>query len=78
MEYPLGDENDRNREKGIFRKALEGVLPEEVLYRKKSPYPKTHNPAYTIAVQKLLAGILQDKNPQYYMNSFIRSSWEVL
>ncbi|WP_066071033.1 asparagine synthase (glutamine-hydrolyzing) [Neobacillus soli] len=50
------------REKGILRKAFEGVLPEEVLYRKKSPYPKTHNPAYTIAVQKLLAGILQDKS----------------
>ncbi len=35
-----------NREKGILRKALEGLLPEEVLYRKKSPYPKTHHPAY--------------------------------
>ena len=36
-----------NREKGILRKAFEGILPEEVLYRKKSPYPKTHNPQYT-------------------------------
>lgn len=25
-----------NREKGILRKALEGILPEEVLYRKKA------------------------------------------
>ncbi|WP_170006689.1 asparagine synthase (glutamine-hydrolyzing) [Bacillus fonticola] len=40
-----------NREKGILRKALEGILPDEVLYRKKSPYPKTHHPAYTKAVQ---------------------------
>ncbi|MCK9907016.1 asparagine synthase C-terminal domain-containing protein, partial [Frankia sp. Cpl3] len=40
----------QNREKGILRKALEGILPDDVLYRKKSPYPKTHNPAYTDAV----------------------------
>ncbi len=32
------------QEKGILRRALRGVLPEEVLYRKKSPYPKTHHP----------------------------------
>jgi asparagine synthase (glutamine-hydrolysing) len=49
-----------NREKGILRKAFEGVLPEEVLYRKKSPYPKTHNPHYTFAVQSMLKDILND------------------
>jgi asparagine synthase (glutamine-hydrolysing) len=52
----------RGREKGILRKAFEGILPEEVLYRKKSPYPKTHNPAYTLAVQKLVENILDDKS----------------
>ncbi len=51
----------RGREKGILRKAFEGVLPEEVLYRKKSPYPKTHNPEYTLTIQKWLSTILQDK-----------------
>ncbi len=34
------------REKGLVRKAFEGVLPYEICYRKKSPYPKTHNPMY--------------------------------
>ncbi len=34
------------REKGIVRKAFEGILPEGICYRKKSPYPKTHNPVY--------------------------------
>ncbi len=48
------------REKGMLRKALEGVLPNDVLYRKKSPYPKTHNPAYEKAVGKLLLEILGD------------------
>lgn len=51
-----------NREKGILRKALEGMLPNEILYRKKSPYPKTHNPYYTDLVQGWCKDILKDKN----------------
>ena len=34
------------REKGIMRKAFENILPYDICYRKKSPYPKTHNPLY--------------------------------
>ncbi|MDU4698468.1 MAG: asparagine synthase (glutamine-hydrolyzing) [Paenibacillus sp.] len=49
-----------NREKGILRKALEGILPEDVLYRKKSPYPKTHNPNYLTAVRDQMLKILDD------------------
>lgn len=49
-----------NREKGILRKAMEGILPDEVLYRKKSPYPKTHNPSYTEGVRAWLLDILSD------------------
>ncbi len=49
-----------NREKGILRKALEGVLPHDVLYRKKSPYPKTHNPNYLTAVRSRLLERLDD------------------
>ncbi|KQL57926.1 MULTISPECIES: asparagine synthase (glutamine-hydrolyzing) [Bacillaceae] len=45
------------REKGILRKALEGLLPDDVLYRKKSPYPKTHHPDYTNAVTKEIQAI---------------------
>lgn len=51
----------KNREKGLLRKALEGVLPDDVLYRKKSPYPKTHNPYYTKAVTSWLQELLTDK-----------------
>lgn len=51
-----------DREKGILRKALEGMLPEDIIYRKKSPYPKTHNPQYTMLVQKWLDSILKDKS----------------
>jgi len=48
------------REKGILRKALEGILPDDVLYRKKSPYPKTHNPAYAEATRNWLLQVLDD------------------
>lgn len=50
------------REKGILRKAFEGQLPDEVLYRKKSPYPKTHNPYYTKLVQTLLRDSIAKKS----------------
>ena len=48
------------REKGILRKALEGILPKDIVYRKKSPYPKTHNPIYTEMVCKEMNKILSD------------------
>ncbi len=46
------------REKGLLRKAMESYLPEEVLWRKKSPYPKTHNPNYTAAVSANLREVI--------------------
>ncbi|MFC7393179.1 asparagine synthase (glutamine-hydrolyzing) [Scopulibacillus cellulosilyticus] len=46
------------REKGVLRKALEGMLPNEVLYRKKSPYPKTYHPKYTEAVTQWLKDVI--------------------
>ncbi|HEX9059978.1 MAG TPA: asparagine synthase C-terminal domain-containing protein, partial [Clostridia bacterium] len=49
------------REKGLLRKAFEGLLPDDVLYRKKSPYPKTHNPAYERAVKKWLSEIIEER-----------------
>lgn len=51
-----------NREKGILRRALEGLLPEEVLYRKKSPYPKTHHPLYTELVKARLTSLLNERS----------------
>lgn len=35
------------REKGLVRKISEEFLPYDVVWRKKSPYPKTHNPTYS-------------------------------
>ncbi|AGX42282.1 asparagine synthase (glutamine-hydrolyzing) [Clostridium saccharobutylicum] len=52
----------KGREKGLLRAALEGILPKEIVYRKKSPYPKTHNPIYTDIVCKMLTDILDKKS----------------
>ncbi|WP_374964359.1 asparagine synthase (glutamine-hydrolyzing) [Lysinibacillus sp. RS5] len=49
-------------EKGLLRKAMQHLLPEEVLYRKKNPYPKTYHPVYTAGVQKWLREIVKDKS----------------
>lgn len=59
------------REKGILRKSLEGILPHDVLYRKKSPYPKTHNPFYLKAVTALVEEIID--NPQSPILPFIKA-----
>jgi len=50
------------KEKGLLRVAMEGVLPEEVLWRKKSPYPKTMDPKYLQIVTEKMDRLLQDKN----------------
>lgn len=49
-----------NREKGILRRALRGILPDDVRQRKKSPYPKTHNPNYLEAVRTRVMELLDD------------------
>jgi asparagine synthase (glutamine-hydrolysing) len=54
------------REKGILRKAFENELPYEIAWRKKSPYPKTHNPIYFDCVCKLATKAIKDKNCQLY------------
>ena len=42
--------------KGLLRHAGENLLPEEILWRRKSPYPKTYDPAY----EKMLGNRLQE------------------
>jgi asparagine synthase (glutamine-hydrolysing) len=49
-----------DREKGLLRRAMQGILPDDVLSRKKSPYPKTHNPSYFAAVRDWVLRILDD------------------
>lgn len=51
------------REKGLLREAMKDWLPEKVLNRKKSPYPKTHNPAFLEAVSERLREIISQPTP---------------
>ncbi len=50
------------REKGLLRYVCRDILPDEIIDRKKSPYPKTHNPTYAKKVKEMLEEIMQDKN----------------
>ena len=50
------------REKGLLRYAMRDYLPEEVLYRKKSPYPKTFHPRYLEAVTQRMKTLLEEKD----------------
>ena len=49
-------------EKGLLRTAMSGWLPDEILWRKKSPYPKTHDPAYLTRMQRRLDHLLADRS----------------
>ena len=48
-------------EKALLRNAMADYLPEKILKRKKSPYPKTHNPEYRRLVEKMLKDRLEKK-----------------
>lgn len=50
------------REKGLLRYIMKDQLPEEIVDRKKSPYPKTWNPTYLSAVKQMLSKIMADRN----------------
>ena len=52
----------QGREKGLLRKAVEDLLPESILYRKKSPYPKTYDPQYLRLMEARLQDLLQRKD----------------
>ncbi len=54
------------REKGLLRHAMEGLLPNEVLWRKKSPYPKTYDPGYLQAVSKQFETLLERTDAPIY------------
>ena len=62
----------QGREKGLLRHAMAGLLPENVLWRKKSPYPKTHNPAYLSAVSTKLKEVIE--SPSEPVQQFVSKS----
>lgn len=63
---PFEYKYNNNTEKYLLREAFKGVIPDEVLNRKKNPYPKTHHPKFKEEVSKLLKERLEDKNSKMY------------
>lgn len=60
------------REKGIIRKSFEDRLPRDIVWRKKSPYPKTHNPIYMELCRNKVKEILGD--PSRRINQLLSKS----
>lgn len=78
---PWKMKNYMNQEKGILRAAFKDILPEAILNRKKSPYPKTCDPKYTKLVTDTLIEIVSSKENRMqelvdmeYVNYVINSS----
>ena len=46
----------------VKKDAMKEVLPDEIIERKKSPYPKTWNPNYLSAVKSKLYSIVNKKD----------------
>ncbi len=54
------------REKGIVRAAFKGLLPDSIIERKKSPYPKTHSPVYFELCAARCREILRERTSVMY------------
>lgn len=49
-------------EKSLLRNAMADYLPDKILNRKKSPYPKTHNPEYERIVTEMFENVFADSS----------------
>lgn len=56
----------QDKEKGLLRYAMSEYLPQDILYRKKSPYPKTYDPRYLELMSNRLTQLLNDKYAPIY------------
>lgn len=61
------------REKGLLRYIVKDLLPDEIVNRKKSPYPKTHNPTYLKTVKNMLTEIMS--NPNAPINNLLNRNY---
>ncbi len=61
-----------NEVKALLKAAAKDLLPQEVLYRPKCPYPKTYHPTYEAILKTRLKDILD--NEQAPLNQFINQT----
>ncbi len=62
---PWAFKDYRGMEKGLLRHAMRGYLPAEILWRKKSPYPKTHDPKFWHLVRERMDVLLETEAPVF-------------
>ena len=65
---PFSYKYKEGKEKYLLREAFKGIIPDEILYRKKNPYPKTHHPNFLDSVKKLLKERLKNGNLEKIFN----------
>lgn len=54
--------------KHLLRQSCRGLIPDEILFRRKSPYPKTYDPHYENLLSSMLIQVLQNpKSPIHYI-----------
>ena len=58
---PWEYKNYNGMEKGLLRYAVTGLLPEKILHRKKSPYPKTFDPRYEQIMESRMHRLFEEK-----------------
>ncbi len=58
-----------DREKGLLREAMKDLLPEKIIERKKSPFPKTHHPMYLKILREELSK-LHEHEPLFKIFNF--------
>ena len=56
----------QGREKGLLRHAFSDLLPEQILWRKKSPYPKTFDPKYEQLVRLRVERLLENHDAKLF------------
>jgi len=66
---PWEYKNYHGQEKGLLRHAMADYLPEKVINRKKSPYPKTFDPHYLSIMQDRLNDIV--RRPDSHLSQLI-------
>ena len=61
--------DEKSMEKKLLRDACKDLLPPQLLYRKKSPYPKTYSPVYEALLAERFEQLLA--NPQAPVHRFM-------
>ena len=78
--YKLGlvEGNNVPIEKYLLRKAFENDLPESIVFRKKSPFPKTYDPKYTNMLESQIKEIINSSTSPILQLINVRYLYEIL